>query len=394
MKSKLTLTWLLSYISIASVSAAIITPALPRIETDFNLSFGAVEWIVSSFLIGYVIGQLVYGPIANRFGRLQALRIGLVINLVGLVICLSAAWYHCYLSLVIGRFITGLGAASGLACTFMLINEWLPETQRKTALAYTILSFALGAGLSIMLGGVITQYWHWQGCFLVLIAHGILMLWGLRVFDETLTTPKSIQPSSLYHDYAKALCSSKLVVFSMLLGTCTMITYCFSAAGPQIAHNYFKISVAEYGYWNALNIVGMVSGGLSARKILVRFSFYPLITIGFIGCSLAILSLMSIWFIQSHSVLWFFLTTSFLYLFGSYLFAGGSYVASNAIEDKASASSMMSFINMGLATLCVVVMGYLSHNSFIAFISILTGQFILMLFLLLLQVMMNPKTSV
>lgn len=385
MKSTFSVAWLLTYISIASVSAAIITPALPRIEIDFNLSFGAVEWVVSAFLIGYVAGQLIYGPLANRFGRLNALRLGLIVNLFGLLICIVAAFYHIYILLVLGRLVTGLGAASGLACTFMLINEWLPEEQRKTALAYTILSFALGAGLAIMLGGVITQYWHWQGCFLFLVAYGILMLWGLRAFDETLNAPKAIRLRSLYHDYAKALSSSQLVVFSMLLGTCSMISYCFSAAGPQIAHNYFNISVAEYGYWNGVNVIGMLAGGLSAQKILMRFSVFSLIAIGFIGCFLGVISLLFIWQLQSQSVLWFFITTASLYLFGSYLFAGGSYMASNAIDDKASASSVMSFINMGLATLCVVIMGYLSHNSFLAFVSILSGEFLIMLTLLALQ---------
>ena len=120
--SRFNLIWLLSYISIASVSAAIITPALPEIQAHFSLSLGAVEWIISAFLIGYVGGQLIYGPLANQFGRLKALRIGLVINLFGIVICLMALVVDIYWLLIIGRLITALGAASGLACTFMLIR--------------------------------------------------------------------------------------------------------------------------------------------------------------------------------------------------------------------------------------------------------------------------------
>ena len=60
-----------------------------------------------------------------------------------------------------GRLITALGAASGLACTFILINEWLPESHRKTAMSYSVLSFALGVGLAVILSGVITEYWSW-----------------------------------------------------------------------------------------------------------------------------------------------------------------------------------------------------------------------------------------
>lgn len=230
MKSKLTITWLLSYISIASVSSAIITPALPQIQAQFGLTLGAVEWVVSAFLMGYVLGQLIYGPLANAYGRLKSLRLGLSINLFGLMVCLIATSFQLYPLLVLGRFITGLGAASGLACTFMLINEWLPEPQRKTAMAYSILSFALGIGLAVMIGGVITQYWQWEGCFVVLMTQGVLMLIGTRVFSETLSQPKPIQMKRLLEDYQQALSSKTLVVFSMLVGTCSMMGYCFSAA--------------------------------------------------------------------------------------------------------------------------------------------------------------------
>lgn len=159
--AQLKMGWLLSYISIASVSAAMITPALPAIQTQYSLSLGVVEWIVSAFLIGYVFGQLIYAPLANQFGRLKALRIGLIINLIGIILSLLALTANSYELLIIGRFVTALGSASGLACTFMLINEWLPESQRKSAMAYSVLSFALGVGLAVMIGGIITEYWDW-----------------------------------------------------------------------------------------------------------------------------------------------------------------------------------------------------------------------------------------
>ena len=97
---------LLSYICIASISAAIITPALPQIEHSFALSHGALEWVISIFLLGYVIGQLIYGALANKFGRLKSLRIGLIINILGILICMSAVSMHNYSFLLLGRLIT------------------------------------------------------------------------------------------------------------------------------------------------------------------------------------------------------------------------------------------------------------------------------------------------
>lgn len=375
-QSKLTMTWLLSYISIASVSAAMITPALPHIEQTFVLNTGTVEWVVSTFLIGYVIGQLVYAPLANVYGRLNALKWGLNINILGLLLCLYASISPHYLLLLLGRLITGLGSAAGLTCTFMLINEWLPEDQRKTAMAYSILSFALGIGVAVLIGGIITQYLQWQGCFIFLLFQGLLMRLGIRVFDETLTQPKSFHIPSLLRDYKQALGSFKLITFSSIWGACSAVGYCYSAAAPQIAHSYLNLSASAYGYWNTLNIVGMLLGGLSARSVMQRFPVMHVITLGYVGSGIALLSLGTMLYLNPQSVLWFFVSTSLLYCCSSYLFAGGSYMASNAIEDRASASSMMSFINMSVATISVVIMGYLSANPFYSFLGMLAGIFL------------------
>lgn len=383
--SRFNLIWLLSYISIASVSAAIITPALPKIQTEYGLGPGSVEWIVSAFLIGYVIGQLIYGPLANRLGRIKALRIGLMINLFGIATCFIAIVLNSFWILIIGRLITALGAASGLACTFMLINEWLPESQRKTAMAYAVLSFALGVGIAVMLGGIITEYWEWQGCFWFLLVHGFIMLWGTCIFSETLIKPKPIHISTILSDYYAALSSSKLVMFSLVVGYCSAISYCFSAAGPQIAEDLFKLSAAEYGYWNGLNIIGMLLGGLLTKQLIARLSAYYVITLGFLGTALGIGNLFIMWTIGSQSALWFFLITSSLYLFSSLLFSGGSLIASNALTDKAIGAAMMSFVNMCFATVCVILMGYLGRNPLLSFISILSLVWLLLAILLLIK---------
>ena len=366
------------------MSAAIVTPALPQIQEHYLLSMSAVQWMVSAFLVGYVIGQLIYGPLANQYGRLKALRIGLFINLIGVSICFAALFIDSYSILIIGRLVSALGAASGLACTFMLINEWLPEFQRKTAMAYSTLSFALGVGIAVLVGGLITQYWQWQGCFWFLLAHGLIMLWGTRVFSETLVSPKPIQVLSIINDYRQALSSPTLVINSLVVGCCGVITYCFAAAGPQISHDILKLSAAEYGYWNITNIAGMLFGGLLTKELLNRLSIMYVIFIGFFGFAAGICSLFLMWNNNHYLPIWFFTTTAILYFFSSFLFSGGCYVASNAIEDKASAAAMMSFVNMCFATITVIVMGYLAKNPLLAFSTILSIVWLIVVFLLFL----------
>lgn len=377
--------WLLNYIAIASFSAVIVTPSLPAIQQFYSLGQGQVEWLISIFLIGYVVGQLIYGPLANRFGRLFALRLGLVVNLIGVIVCLTALHGNYYL-LLFGRLITALGSASGLACTFMLINEWVPETQRKRALASSIIFFTLSIGFAVLLGGLVTDYYDWRASFIILFIHGLVMLLGTLAFKETLSTKHSLNVKAIVHDYQRVLSSKELCIYSLVVGFCSAIAYCFSAAGPLITQQLFNLLPANFAYWNALNMGGMLLGGFLAKYLLQHYKAQYLIIWGFIGIAFALLSLVLIFCLNNYVVSWFFVSTMNLYLFSGFLFTGGSYLALISINDKASGSAMMSFINMLTAVVAVVILGYISSNSFLAFLGVLGGLWLLIGGLLLFTV--------
>lgn len=377
--SKYKIAWLVCYFSIATFSATIITPALPAMQVSFNLRLGEVDWVVSVFLMGYVFGQLLYGPIASKWGSVFSLRLGLIINLIGILVCLLGINAHAFWALLMGRILSALGAASGLACVFMLINEHLLEPQQKTAIAYSVFSFTLGMGLAITLGGIITEYWHWSGCFIILFIHGLIMYFGTYVFHNAM---QPIQNSTLFQGYKTAIHSQTLVIFSLAVGFSTAITYCYSTAAPQIAKNLLHLSSAAYGYWNLLNVLGMLIGGLWSKHLLQKFSATKVFLLGLILCIISISSFMLLWQSRSASILWFFGNAAFMSLFGGLVYSGGSYIASHAIHDKANASSMMSFINLITATLAVIIMPWLSVNTLLAFSGILASLWLLVFVLI------------
>lgn len=380
---------LLSYICIASLSAAMITPALPHIQAFFDLDKGAVEWVVSIFLLGYVIGQLIYAPIANRYGRLTALRTGLLINLLGIVICIFAAKIQLFSLLLIGRLVTALGAASGLTCTFMLINELLPKDRAKHAMSLAVISFTSGIGLAVLLGGIITQYLQWQDCFIVLLIHGIVMFALTYQFNETLTESILIHPLIILKHYRAAFSHGNLIVFSLIVGFVSFFSYGYSAAAPLYAQKILHLNASQYGYWNSINMVGMLLSGFLGSYLMKNYHEKRVLLIGFSSVFIGLCALGIITTTHTHNPALFFATTSFLYLTCGLLFPAASYFASTAISDRASASSVMSFINMGSAMLGVIVMGYLPFSSIKAFVLILCLFFILSLSLSFLQLKKN-----
>lgn len=370
-------TILLSYISIASLSAAIITPGLPDIQAYFHITHGALAWVVTIFLVGYMLGQLIYGPLANRFGKLIALRAGLSLNLVGIVICLLAAPLHSFHLLLLGRFVTALGAAAGLSCTFMLINSLFDQHQAKLMMSFAVVSFTLGIGLSVLVGGLITEYLFWSDCFGLLMIHGILALLSTWLFQEAPFVKKSLHIRQLWQGYTHALKTRSLLVFSCIVGLVSVISYTFSAGAPLIADTLLKLSPAAYGYWNICNMIGMLAGGLSAAWILKHQEILHVLYLSLVCIALSLLSLILMALTHSHSTLWFFITIAVMYFFASWVFPSASFLASHAAEDRASASSMMSFINMAAAVVSVWVMGYLPIPVLDAFIITLGVYFLI-----------------
>jgi hypothetical protein len=217
------------------------------------------------------------------------------------------------------------------------------------------------------------------------------MLLGTKVFKETLVTPQLLNVKTIVSNYKSVLGSKNLVVYSLIVGLCSSIGYCFSAAGPLIASQIFNLSPVSYSYWNGLNMLGMLLGGILAKLMLERYAAQTLVICGLIGTSLGILSLVLLLNSSNFSVLWFFMSTLSLYLFSGLLFSGGAYLATQSISDKASGSAMMSFINMSSAVLSVIILGYVGSNPLLAFTYTVGGGWFLVLLLKI--IFLRPQTQ-
>jgi MFS family permease len=374
---------LLTYISIASASAVIINPALPHIAQEMHLSNGFVAWLVSVFLIGYVMGQVIYGPLAKRYGDVATLRIGLIINLIGIAICLFGGHLLSMPILLLGRFITAIGSSAGLVCTFIILNNSVEESKAKTALSFATISFALSVSLAILIGGMINTYSHWNYCFYALLAHGVIMLLCTWLYQNNKTIDYYLNIKSIIDGYKDALSSPKLLVFALCVGVMTVFSYCYSTSSPFITHQMFGFSSAKYGLWNTVTVVGIIIGSLVAARIINKYRSESILVIAlliFIGLFLILGILKSI---NLVTPVVFFTLMTLIYFICNFIYPTASHLASNAIECRANASSAMNFVNMSTGVISVSIMGYIPLEYFWGFIIVCLFLPIICLFLIL-----------
>ncbi len=365
--TKLPFITLLLLISFASVNAVLFTPALPDIVNFFKITDAAAQQTITWFLIGYAFGQLVYGPIANRFGRKPALYIGVSLQIFSSLLCVFSGYIHEYSLLVLGRFLLALGSGVGLKMTFTLVNECYEPKIASKKISYLMLAFAITPGLGVALGGILNTHYGWMSCFYACAIYGFILLLMLAQLSETqkILDYNALKLSHLLHGYSVQFKNIPLIAGGLIMGGSTCFIYIFAALAPFIAINLFGMSSAEYGFANLLPPIGLIIGSLISPRLVNRYSLKSLIRAGILIAGTGIL-LMIILMLMHMSVIIFLFTPIIIIYFGlSFIIANASSIAMSHTDDKAHGSAVMNFINMGTATIAVLSLGFFNTTPFI-----------------------------
>ena len=366
-ETKLPFITLLFMISFASVNAVLFTPALPDIVSFFKITDATAQQTITWFLIGYAFGQLIYGPIANRFGRKPALYIGVSLQIISSLLCVFSGYIHEYTILVIGRFLLALGSGVGLKMTFTLVNECYEPKIASQKISYLMLAFAITPGLGVAIGGILNMHYGWMSCFYASAIYGFILLLMLTRLPETqkILNYNALKLSHLLHGYSAQFKNKQLIAGGLIMGGSTCFVYIFAALAPFIAINLFGMSSAEYGIANLLPPIGLILGSLISPRLVNRYSLELLIRTGILIAGTGVI-LMIVFMLMHMSVIISLFSPIIIIYFGlSFILANASSIAMSHTSDKAHGSAVMNFINMGIATIAVLSLGFFNTTQFI-----------------------------
>jgi Bcr/CflA subfamily drug resistance transporter len=359
----------------ASMGAVLITPALPRLATFFNISNGNAQLTVTSFLLGYALGQLIYGPIANRLGRKPAFYIGIAIATLGSIFSIIASPVESFSLLVVGRFLEAFGSSVGLVVCLTIINDFYYSHQARKITSFMMFAFAIVPGVAVTVGGLLTEYLHWQSCFYFLLVYGLLLLYPSITLPETIIKydPKALHSRYMLKNYWKMLRNKRLVAYAICYGCTAAINYVYSAEGPFIGINFLHFSPSMYGLLALIPFTGTALGSLICVKTANTFSANAILTFGIICEVLGALIMLLCFLLHLISSFSLF-GPMFLILIGhACLCINCATLGIAQDEDKANASAVVNFLSVGMAVVFTLLLGILhSHSVFILPAMILT----------------------
>ena len=199
---------LLGVAAFASVATMrIADPLVPQIANEFQVSAGNAAIVSSAFTIAYAIGQFVYGPLGDRFGKLKLIALMAMISAFTVAASGLATSLH---SIGLMRFLGGATAAAIVPLSMAFIGDHVAYEHRQTMLARMLSGTIFGGIFGQIFGGMIGEYIGWRAVFplIGLIFLSISAFLFLELVSRRLPPPKlsaSISVSSLIRGYAKLL---------------------------------------------------------------------------------------------------------------------------------------------------------------------------------------------
>ena len=349
--------------SFASVSTDMYLPALPTIGRDLHTNSSTIELTFSAFLIGFSLGQLLWGPISDRYGRRLPIAAGLVLFTVGSVGC---ALSTSVTEMMVWRVVQALGACVGPVLSRAMVRDLYDREQSARILSTLILIMGVAPLVGPLLGGQILVFWSWQGIFWTLAAVGVLALLSLLALPESLplarrsTSPLRCSLAS----YLALLGDVRLMGYALSGGFFYAGAYAFIVGIPFAYIEYYHVSPQAYGWLFGVNILGMMAANFLNGRLLRQVESEQLFRIGTgILALTGVILAVNAWF--GWGGLLGLVIPIFIYMSMNGLIVANSVAGalSSFPNNAGAASSLLGAMHYGSGILSAAMLGWFSDGT-------------------------------
>ena len=350
--------WLLVLVTLSGTMAMhIFVPALPVAGQALGASPAGMQQTISLYVIGLALGQLMYGPISDTWGRRPALLVGLVLYFSASILALCAPnlqW------LLVARVVQALGGAAGITLGRAIVRDTSPPQRVTKDLALLSLLTLVGPGLSPVLGAYLADFLGWRAIYVFLVLMGCAMLvCAWRLLPETNGYLRPFAGARIARDYVTLLRNPKYVAFSLAGACCTTALYPYLATAPYIVHEQLGLPIRYVGWFAASTIAGSAIGTLLTRCWAQQLSNERFMYVGAgLGVVLSLLFLLVQW-MGALSAGWLLgITVCMTFGAGVASPAAMALVLSTSPQLVGTAAGLYGFAQMAMGALGTMVVGY------------------------------------
>jgi len=245
-------------------------PGFPAIARALNTTIEQVDRSLSSFFIGLACGQLLYGPLMDRFGRKKPLYFGLGLYILISIGCFSATSINL---LIILRFVQAIGSCAAGVAAMAMVRDIFPVKDNAKVFALLVLVLGASPMIAPTAGSYLTAAFGWQSVFIVLMSIAILILIAV-VF----TLPESyendpsfsLKPLPIITNFISVIRIPQFYTYAITTSLAFAGLFAYVAGSPSVFMEFFHVSGKLYGWIFAGLSIGFV-GSSQLNNVLIKY---------------------------------------------------------------------------------------------------------------------------
>ncbi|WP_413452287.1 multidrug effflux MFS transporter [Georgenia phoenicis] len=258
--------------ALPAVTTDMYLPSLPVVATELDTTPALVQGTITGVLIGGALGQLLAGPLSDRFGRRRPVMIGVLLHVIASVLCIVAAGI---VPLLVLRVVQGIGNAAATTTAMAVIRDRYSGATASAILSRLMLVIGVAPLLAPTAGSFVADLAGWRAVFGVLAAMGLaLMLFMWRFLPESLPPERrrSDGVGGALRGYRVLLRDRQFVALAILPGLGLGALMSYVAGSPFVFQEQYGLGETEFALLFALNGIGLVIGAQVNAAIVERFA--------------------------------------------------------------------------------------------------------------------------
>jgi len=353
--------------AIAPVALHMLVPALPLLAVVFDAPSGAVQLVLTLFLAGIAVGQLVYGPVSDRFGRRPVLLAGLALFLGGTALC-GLAWS--LPALIVGRTFQALGGCAGMVLGRAIVRDVYDRERSASALATIMMAMSLAPSLSPLIGAYLAEWSGWRADFVLLglVGAAVLVLTAAKL-EET-HAPVPVNFIGMIGSFVLLLRSPAFLSFAFATAFTSASWFTFLAAAPCLLSELLHEPPSTYGLMILLPMAGYILGNAGVVRLSVLLGSARLFITG-LAVSLASGVMLAVWCLADLTP-WALFVPMAISSIGNGMSQPPGVAAGLSVYPRiaGAASGLLGFMQMGVAALGTLLLGLLPRDSVTAMVAV------------------------
>jgi len=339
-------------------------PSLPDIARQLGASTPQVQLTISSYLIGFAVGQIIYGPISDRHGRKPVL--------LGAIALYCAASLACALStsiemLIAARFAQALGGSGGIVLARAMVRDLYSGSRAGRELSVIGAVMALAPVLAPVVGGALQTALGWRSVFFTLVAAGLTgagIVWLL--LPETLArrAAEPVSPASIAKSYAIVARNRAYLAYLGLATASYAGLFAWISGASFVLQDLYGLSAFTFGFAFAFGSIGYMSGSTLSARLTHRFGLDGILGLGGLANAVGGLAMVAAVALGLTSAASLVLPVA-IYLAGLGMVLPQSIAgAMTPFPERAgAASSLLGFVQQSVAALFGAMVGILLGKS-------------------------------